>query len=355
MHNKNVVTISTVSKQLKVLDIILSLIVNMPVIRDVGLHPSKILALVVGDGSLLPKLLLALQDVMLIITTSSTDAEVKKAFHSGNSKAVVFVLQPNAHIGKREYRIITIFWEYLQLALTDSNIRSMPLIICTGYVPAVIKDYCFEAHLSIKDISHFPTSLMRFIPDYKDFGLIYSDVKPHLDSMYPELFFAATMLCYGYYYKQFTGHDNFIADTYTLVDSLIDIDSQYKESSIDKCHVFIHFLEKWLEDNNDKVIILPYISASDEQDMKSMIFVDESFIYLDYSLYARIIDQSETHIKSGVMSESLKSEKIIISGTDAITSRMTYQNESGTIKEKRMLKLSKESLKNHGMGGEFYA
>jgi len=327
-----------------ILMLLLSYVVNYPIILSFGLSLLKPIVLLIDDTFNLFSFtkLFHFQPVLLDYTDGVI--AVKKKLNRCNSQAVIFPVDRKT-LRNNKGKAIT----ELLISQSKTGCNYVPIFLVKGEIPDEIRDDVFE----ISFPEYLPQCVTNIRADYEmipyptELSLVKDEIRKRTESMNAPGFIIPAALLYPYFQRNNLDIDPLFRNALKI--NRYDEERKQVDAIPD---LFLMYLYEWQKKNEfSSVCFLKKLSEESIRQIESTVFIDdkEQVVYIPEKLFQQITSDISEWFNLNSIKKSLTDADILVRGeNERYSCHMTYFDEGGGIQRKRMLKFNSNALNRPG-------
>lgn len=310
--------------------ILISLIINYPVLQQWGIEISKIICVVTSaDGR---KLLKRYMDLPFITSTDdSVSGNKLTEILSSDSK---YIMACYPVIGKSEL-VKAVLTSVLSSSYEGRAVETLPILICDGMSPLEIDD-SYKFHIWIDEVYPYLNNLEAIVLSEMDLSKAkreYEMLSKDFDEEVERAIAAATALLKEYCDNP--ANDTSYEEVCKVMRTVITQATEYEDMS-DFKDIFIQKLFEWTERKEFYFIQKENLVIEDEKNLERIIVGDEEYIYIKEEILKDILKDLESSYPIKVMKDSLRSLGLIKTDKDRYSIKMKCKLSNGETYRTRM-------------------
>lgn len=329
-------------KETIILLLIMSLSVNYPILRDIGLALSKVLFLVTGKG----------RDTAVIRALtgekeSGTDSlmnlkELKKIMSEADSEILIHHYFPS----KQGDEILKIFACAAKTGMVAGNkISAVPIVVSEEVPLGWNLDDFFIIYLDEK-LTDGKLDFLWAVPPDDQISVVFDKIRAVVDTEETQekraLLAAA---CFLYPRLVIAGRDDVFNGVLSCVLDLIELDDNAHDvNGLEDA--IIKELYRWQGDTGFcNVSELPYLEMEVQKNLDQYMLFDEMFIYITEGLFRIIMEALLKTFSTGILKKALAEAGILCpNSTNTYSVKVGYYDLIGQYHRERMLRLKRSRL-----------
>lgn len=334
------------TKDINKLNLLKSLGINYPVIRDLCCEPEKLFIVIINAGQMRVAIELLSSKDTPKLSTIMNYKQIQKILTNYNSAYVVYPYVPSPKGKDLLYTLSSI------IRTGDINgipITALPIVISEG-VPQDIDLQDFFIIYTGGNLNIASLEVMDFVPDDDQLPVVIDKMQHSIGhSTTPEeksflaaaCFLYPTLMKIGYPEKL----SNLLDDAKTMI---IENDENQDCNNIKE--IFVQELYCWQEESKYyDVFELPYLETYATRNMEHVILYDENYIYMKDSVFKAIAHNLLQVFSLETLKKTLIEEGVLCPNkSKSYTVKVGFYNVAGEFQRERMLRFDRQILHKIG-------
>lgn len=322
----------------KKITILMSLALNLPIIRDLGCEPSKLLVLNVREGQF-KKVMELFSDKRI----PKLDALMsKKQLRNVLSENISFVIYPYTPSKKNDDFISELEKIVKVGTIMGDEVMACPIVVTEGEIQGFINMNMFSVYLDF-DSELLPVQEREVVPPDNQLSVVLDKISNviTLESGTEERALLSAV-CFLYPNLIKKASTEAFEDWLGVAREMIRQDEDNKAVK-NIASLFIGELCRWQEKVNfSEVYELPNLEMKNAEKMDCAFFYDGDFIYMKEKLFKCIAERLFLVFSVDVVKRELvKADVICVDMTSTYTVKMTYLDIAGQFHRERMLRFNR--------------
>lgn len=328
------------------LQILKSIGVNFPILKETGYVLTKPILLVVNSGQLPNAISIFRLNEKSMLFERMKDKQLLQVMTSLNSG---FAIYPYCATTKGNDFMKQLV-EIMRTGMVFGKQISAPILIISEEIPSGNNLQEYFTIYTEENFDKIEISYKDVVPDDSQISVVFDKINEHcLESQTQQEKVMNAAVCFLYPILSQNGKKELLHQYFEVVAKLIENDEMTGDNN-KVGEEFIFQLYRWQEQIGfTNIHQLPDLSMKCSKNMEKCVFYDEEFVYVKDKLFKNICGELLQIYASDILKKKLLEENIIVpDGARTYTAKMGYRNIAGQYCRERMIRFDRKKLQKIG-------